>query len=43
MEAGSVVEEGTHPELMAMEGKYYNMVQSVHRTDHSLVPEENQI
>ncbi|WP_342561649.1 ABC transporter ATP-binding protein [Paenibacillus sp. FSL R7-0345] len=37
MEAGSVLEEGSHQELMALEGKYYTMVQSVQRTDYQAV------
>jgi ATP-binding cassette subfamily B protein AbcA/BmrA len=37
MEAGTVVEEGTHSGLMAMQGKYYTMVQTVYRTDNIAV------
>ncbi len=37
MEAGSVMEEGTHFELMALEAKYYTMVQAVYRTDNIAV------
>lgn len=32
MESGSIVEQGTHPELMALQGKYYSMAQAAVQT-----------
>ncbi|MNB83129.1 putative multidrug export ATP-binding/permease protein [compost metagenome] len=38
LESGAVAEQGTHQELMAMEGKYCAMVQTVTRTEQKPVP-----
>jgi ATP-binding cassette subfamily B protein AbcA/BmrA len=36
MEAGTVVEEGSHAELMALAGKYYDMVEASAANEHRL-------
>lgn len=37
MEAGSVAETGTHQELMALEGKYFKMVETSMKQNHDLL------
>lgn len=44
MEAGSIVEAGTHLELMTLQGRYYNMVEtSMKKADISTLVREVEI
>lgn len=44
MEAGSIVEAGTHLELMTLQGRYYNMVEtSMKKADISALVREVEI